>query len=202
MEENSKIKSVVSRIRYTKNTSKVTFILITINVIAYIITAILSQNILDSDIRVLLFLGANENTLVSSGQYYRLITCMFLHGGLLHLVLNMYALEAIGPIVERIYGKMKYIIIYLGGGLISSLSSYVFSSGVSIGASGAIFALLGAMFILTIKMRDVVGRGVIKNIVSVIGINIFIGLAVPNIDNFAHLGGLLGGIILAIILSK
>lgn len=202
MELNKKIKSIVNRIKYTRDTSRVTFILITINVIMYIITAILSQNILDSDIRVLLFLGANENTLVSSGQYYRLLTCMFLHGGLIHLLLNMYALEVIGPTIERVYGKVKYIIIYFIGGLISSLSSYIFSSGISIGASGAIFALLGAMLILTVKMRDIVGSSAIKSIVSVIGINIFIGIAIPNIDNFAHLGGLLGGIILAIILNK
>ncbi|WP_242846418.1 rhomboid family intramembrane serine protease [Clostridium botulinum] len=181
--------------------SKITTALIIINIITYIITAILSKNILDSDIRVLIFLGAKENTLIASGQYYRLITCMFLHGGLMHLILNMYALKALGPMIEKSYGKMKYVIIYLVGGLISSISSYIFSNGVSIGASGAIFSLLGAILVLTIKMRSVAGKDVIKNVVSVIVINIFIGLAIPNIDNFAHIGGLLGGVFLSIILN-
>ncbi|KGM93784.1 hypothetical protein Z956_10710 [Clostridium botulinum D str. CCUG 7971] len=181
--------------------SKITTALIIINIIAYIITAVLSKNILDSDIRVLIFLGAKENTFIASGQYYRLITCMFLHGGLMHLILNMYALESLGPMIEKSYGKMKYIIIYLVGGLISSISSYIFSNGVSIGASGAIFSLLGAILVLTIKMRSVVGKDVIKSVISVIVINIFIGLAIPNIDNFAHIGGLLGGVFLSIILN-
>ncbi|ABK60459.1 rhomboid family protein [Clostridium novyi] len=202
MEENNIIKSIGRRIKYIKDTSRVTFILIIINVIMYIITAILSQNILDSDIRVLLFLGANENTLVSNGEYYRLFTCMFLHGGLIHLLANMYALGAIGPIVERIYGKVKYIIIYLVGGIISSIASHFFLRGVSIGASGAIFALLGVMLIITIERKDIVGNGVIKDIVFIIVINIFIGLSSNDIDNFAHLGGLLGGVILANILRE
>ncbi|NFO23423.1 rhomboid family intramembrane serine protease [Clostridium botulinum] len=182
--------------------SKITTVLIIINIIVYIITAMLSKNILDSDIRVLIFLGANENTLVASGQYYRLITCMFLHGGLMHLILNMYALNALGPIIEKSYGKNKYIIIYLLGGLISSISSFIFSNGVSIGASGAIFSLLGAILVLTIKMRSVVGKDTIKNVISVIVVNIFIGFAIPNIDNFAHVGGLLGGVFLSILLHN
>src|SRR3712207_6749240 len=174
---NNIIDSLSDRINYIKDKARVTFILMLINIVMYVITAILSKNILDSDINVLVFLGANENTLVSNGQYYRLFTCMFLHGGLIHLAANMYALGAIGPIVERIYGKVKYIIIYLVGGIISSIASHFFLRGVSIGASGAIFALLGVMLIITIERKDIVGNGVIKDIVFIIVINIFIGLS-------------------------
>lgn len=180
--------------------SKVTVSLIAVNVIMYIITVILSKNILNSDIDVLLFLGAKQNTLIASGEYYRLITCMFLHGGLVHIALNMYALNALGPMVEKTYGKINYLIIYFIGGILSSVASYVFSDGVSIGASGAIFALLGAILGFALKVRKTSGDGMIKNIISVIAINIFIGFTIPNIDNFAHLGGVLGGIVLGLLL--
>ncbi|WP_415874185.1 rhomboid family intramembrane serine protease [Clostridium sp.] len=183
-----------------RKSSKITIALIVINVIMYGITAFLSGNILDSDVRVLLYLGANESSLVSSGEYYRLFVSMFLHGGLLHLVLNMYALNALGPAVERAYGKIKYIIIYIFGGLAASISSCLFSNGVSIGASGAIFALLGAVLVLALKSKSRGSRMMLKEILSVVGINIFIGIALPNIDNFAHIGGLIGGSLISFFL--
>lgn len=182
--------------------SKITIALILINVIMYAITAFFSGDILDSDVRVLIYLGANENTLVSNGEYYRLFTSMFLHGGLLHLVLNMYALNALGPAVERAYGKVKYLLIYLIGGIIASISSYLFSGGVSIGASGAIFALLGAVLVLALKTTTKGGKEMLRSILSVVAINMFVGFALPNIDNFAHIGGLIGGSVVALVLFK
>lgn len=182
--------------------SIITIALISINVLMYIITAILSRDIIDSDIRVLIFLGAKVNELISSGEYYRLVTAAFLHGGLMHLLLNMYALNALGPFIEKVYGSAKYVIIYFAAGVVSSIFSYMFSEGVSVGASGAIFGLLGAALIFSLKMKDRVGKGMIKNIISVIGINIFIGITVPNIDNFGHLGGLIGGILVSLMLKN
>ncbi|WMJ80799.1 rhomboid family intramembrane serine protease [Clostridium sp. MB40-C1] len=192
-----------SEVKERKNEkSFITTLLIGINVLLYIVTAFLSGNVFDSDIRVLVFLGAKVNELIRQGEYYRLFTAMFLHGGLMHLVLNMYALHALGPLVEKIYGKVKYLIIYFVSGMISSIFSYLFSSGVSIGASGAIFGLLGASLIFGIKMRDKVGKGMVRNIIYVIGINVFIGVAMPNIDNFGHLGGLIGGSIISLVLWR
>jgi rhomboid protease GluP len=182
--------------------SIITIALISVNVIMYIITAILSGDIIDSDIRALIFLGAKVNELISSGEYYRLITAMFLHGGMMHLLLNMYALNALGPFVEKVYGSTKYVIIYFVAGIVSSIFSYMFSEGVSIGASGAIFGLFGAVFIFSLKMKDRVGKGMLKNIISVIGINIFIGISIPNIDNLAHLGGLIGGILISLMFKN
>lgn len=182
--------------------SKITNVLIALNVIMYIITALLSGNIVDSDVRVLLVLGANERDLVFAGQYFRLITSMFLHGGIVHLLVNMYSLNAIGPAIEKIYGKYKYISIYFFGGIISSIFSCIFTRGVSIGASGAIFALLGAILIVAVKTKDTYGKGMLKEILSVVILNIVIGLSTPNIDNFAHIGGLLGGSFLAAVLYK
>jgi rhomboid protease GluP len=192
----------------SKNKSKssedkpwITYGLIVVNVIMYAITAFLSSNIFDSDINVLVFLGAKYNELIAVGEYYRLVTCMFLHGGIMHLVLNMYALNSIGPLVERVYGKVKYVIIYFVSGIISSLLSFQFSEAISIGASGAIFGLLGTTFVFAVTRRKDMGKGFLRNIASVIIINLFIGLSMPNIDNFGHLGGLIGGVITALVIN-
>lgn len=173
----------------------ITYVLIGVNVLAYILTAYLSGNIVDSDINVLIFLGAKVNQLINQGEYYRFVTCMFLHGGVIHLALNMYALNSLGPLIEEVYGKGKYIFIYFIAGIISSVFSYVFSTGVSIGASGAIFGLLGAALTFAVRMKNSVGKGFMMNILSVIAINLVMGFSIPNVDNFGHMGGLIGGII-------
>lgn len=182
----------------------ITIGIIVINIIMYVLTAYLSYvygngSLFDSDTRVLILLGAKVNELIAHGQYFRLITCMFLHGGIVHLVVNMYSLYAIGPMVERVYGRIKYIAIYFISGICSSIFSYMFSTSVSIGASGAIFGLLGAVLVYAIKAKGKTGNAFIKNILSVIFVNIFIGMTLPNIDNFGHIGGLIGGIIIAFL---
>ncbi|MBU3181810.1 rhomboid family intramembrane serine protease [Clostridium psychrophilum] len=208
------IVSVMNNVNIHSNTEKVnvwdkpwiTIGIIAINVIMYLVTAYLSLvyakgSIFNSDINVLIMLGAKVNNLISQGQYYRFVSCMFLHGGIVHIGVNMYSLYAIGPMVERVYGKVKYIAIYFISGICASIFSYVFSTDVSIGASGAIFGLLGAVLILAIKSKEKTGSGFIKSILSVICINIFIGATMPNIDNFAHVGGLLGGMLIAFMVN-
>jgi rhomboid protease GluP len=182
-------------------TSIITYILIGVNVIAYILTAYLSGNLVDSNINVLVFLGAKVNDLISRGEYYRLITCMFLHGGIIHLAFNMYALYSLGPFIEKVYGKAKYLIIYFLAGIMSSIFSYIFSPSVSIGASGAIFGLFGAALVFALKMKDRIGKGFITNIMSVILINLFMGFSMANVDNFGHLGGLIGGSVITLLLG-
>jgi len=184
----------------------ITIGIISINIMMYLVTAYMSYSsaagsIINSDTNVLILLGAKVNTLIAQGQYYRLVTCMFLHGGIVHLGVNMYSLYAIGPMVERVYGKVKYITIYFIAGICASIFSYIFSTSVSIGASGAIFGLLGAVLIFAIKSKGKTGNSFIRSILSVIFINIFIGATLPNIDNFAHVGGLLGGMIIAYLVN-
>ncbi|MCB2293001.1 rhomboid family intramembrane serine protease [Clostridium algoriphilum] len=184
----------------------ITMGIIAVNVVMYIVTAYLSfvyaqGSIFNSDTNVLILLGAKVNNLIAQGQYYRFISCMFLHGGIVHLGVNMYSLYAIGPMVEKVYGKAKYIAIYFISGICASIFSYIFSTNVSIGASGAIFGLLGAVLIFAIKSKGKTGNAFIRSILSVIFINIFIGATLPNIDNFAHVGGLLGGMIVAFIVN-
>ncbi|MEW9094096.1 MAG: rhomboid family intramembrane serine protease [Clostridiaceae bacterium] len=177
----------------------ITYIFIGINIFMYIITAFLSGNLIDSNVNVLVFLGAKFNPLIDRGQYYRLLTCTFLHGGIVHLGFNMYALYSIGPFVEKVYGKWKYAFIYLVSGIVSSTFSYMFSPSISIGASGSIFGLLGACAVMALKYKDRIGRGFINNIMSVIFINLIIGFSIANVDNLGHIGGLIGGLIISFI---
>jgi rhomboid protease GluP len=182
--------------------SIVTYVIITLNIMTYIVTSYFSGNIFDSNLNVLIFMGAKVNSLIDSGQYYRLFTCMFLHAGIIHLAVNMYSLYIMGTFIEKIYGKIKYVIIYFVSGIISSAFSYVFSPSISVGASGAIFGLLGASLVFALKMKRQVGRGFIVNIMFVIIMNLMIGFSVANVDNFGHLGGLIGGISITWLLGK
>jgi len=208
------IAAVMSNSNLQRNSEKVilkdkpliTIGIIAINVIMYLVTAYLSfvyakGSLFNSDTNVLILLGAKVNELIAKGQYYRFISCMFLHGGIVHLGVNMYSLYAIGPMVERVYGRVKYLAIYFISGICASIFSYIFSTSVSIGASGAIFGLLGAVLVFAIRSKGKTGTAFIRSILSVIFINIFIGATLPNIDNFAHVGGLLGGMLIAFLVS-
>lgn len=182
----------------------VTMIIIAINVVLYIITAIMSKNILDINAYVLLYMGGNYGALVSHGQVWRLLTCAFLHGGLIHILCNMYALYAIGPQVEILFGRVKYIIIYFFSAIGGSLLSFTCSSNnLSIGASGAIFGLFGAMVVFVLKYKDRIPKKVLNNLFGVIILNLLIGFNLQGIDNFGHIGGLLAGALVAfLILTK
>jgi rhomboid protease GluP len=181
--------------------AKATYVLITINILMFIVTAFLSKNFINSDIEVLIKLGAKDNLRITEGQYYRLITAAFLHGGFIHLAVNMYALNALGPLVEKVYGRIKFLIIYFTAAILSSFFSFLFSSSVSIGASGAIFGLLGATLTFAYKMRSKIGTRMVSNVFSVIILNVIVGVTLPNIDNFGHLGGLIGGTFISLALG-
>ncbi|MGL5244550.1 MAG: rhomboid family intramembrane serine protease, partial [Sarcina sp.] len=189
--------------------SNITAILMGINIIAFIGTVLFStfltgglfRNLMEVDPRVLYILGAKDTvSILYGGQYYRLITAMFLHAGLLHLVFNMYALYALGDTIEMIFGKVKYLIIYFVSGIMASIFSTIFASKyIGVGASGAIFGLLGAALVFAFYEKHRIGKQFLNNIIVVIAINVFIGLSTPSIDNFAHLGGLISGVILSLI---
>ena len=178
----------------------VTMSIIAINIILYIITAIMSKNIFDINAYVLLYMGGNYGALVSHGQVWRLLTCAFLHGGIIHIFCNMYALYALGPQIEILFGRGKYIIIYFLSAIGGSLLSYKFSpSSLSIGASGAIFGLFGAMVVFVLKYKDKIPKKVLNNLFGVIILNLLIGFNLQGIDNFAHIGGLLVGALVAFL---
>ena len=182
----------------------VTYILICVNILIFIITVFSSKNIYNIDSYTLINFGAKVNVLINNGQPWRLITCAFLHGGLAHIAFNMYALKIIGSEVEYVYGKIKYLAIYLISALGGSIFSYLFNANsISVGASGAIFGLLGAMIIFGIRNKNKIGKAYILNLFKVLLINIFIGVTISNIDNGAHMGGLIfGGISASLINNK
>lgn len=180
---------------------KVTYTIIILNILMYLIEIIKSRNLIDINIYTLIQMGAKVNILINRGEIYRLITSTFLHGGIIHILFNMSALNIIGKEVEYIYGSKKYILIYILSALSGSLFSYLFNpNSVSVGASGAIFGLLGAMLVFGLKEKDKIGKQYAKNILETLAINVIIGITISNIDNYAHLGGLIMGAISALIL--
>jgi membrane associated rhomboid family serine protease len=130
-------------------------------------------------------------------EYWRLVTAMFLHGGLLHIGLNMYVLWVLGTVIEPAYGPRRFLAIYLVSGLFGSVASFLFSSPfvTGVGASGAIFGLLGAWVAYNLRRRgSPVASAQLRWALFWIGINLVIGFSFSGIDNLAHLGGLVGGL--------
>ena len=139
-------------------------------------------------------LGAVNGTLVRNGQVYRLITSMFMHGSIWHLLCNMYSLYVIGCATENYFGKKKFLLIYLVSGIIGSMFSCIFNTGWSLGASGAIFGLMGALCYFGYYYRLYMGRALYNEIIPVIVLNLALSIIVSNIDFYAHIGGLIGGV--------
>lgn len=182
---------------------KFTYMLIAINVFIYIITSIMSQNLFFIDKDILIKLGAKVNILINNGEVWRFLTAIFLHGGIIHLGFNMIALKLIGVQVEKIYGWKRYCYIYFLSGLGGTVLSYIFQANtISVGASGAIFGLLGAMLVFGFKQRKNIGKEYMINIIQVIAINIILGLSIAGIDNYGHIGGLITGVIISFIISR
>jgi len=174
----------------------VTMLLILLNIIAFIMMYVFGKG--SEDIVTLLKFGANNRALVVEfHQIYRLLTCSFLHIGIWHLLVNMYSLYVIGSQVENFFGKFKYLLIYLGSAITGSLLSICFSNYTSAGASGAIFGLLGALLYFGYHYRLYLGNVMRSQIIPVILLNLAMGFILPGIDNAAHIGGLIGGIFLA-----
>ena len=149
---------------------------------------------------VLIAYGAKYNQAILEGQYWRFVTPIFLHANILHVGLNMLNLIVLGVFVERIFGHLRFLLIYLVTGVISIVASFYFApQEISVGASGAIFGLVGAYSLFVFIHRKAFRRGGIPALlwlVLIIGINLGIGLVIPNVDNYAHLGGFLSGCIL------
>jgi len=137
--------------------------------------------------------GANFAPAVKSGEIYRLITSAFLHAGILHLAFNMYALFVIGNQVETYLGKFKFTLVYLISAVTGSLMSCVFSETISVGASGAIFGLLGSLLYFGYHYRLYLGDVLKRQIIPLIIANLALGFMLSGVDNAAHIGGLIGG---------
>jgi rhomboid protease GluP len=159
-----------------------------------------------TNLRVLVQYGANFGLAIIRGETWRFFTSMFLHIGIAHLLFNSYALFIFGIEMERIYGTGRFLSIYVLSGLYGSLASFSFSGQavISAGASGAIFGIIGmnlAFFWFHKDQLGNFGKQQLMNTYLIVTINIFYGIVNTHIDNFAHLGGLIAGIILGFALS-
>lgn len=187
---------------FKEKTPYITYALIIINVLVFISMYIFGHG--SEDIRTLYSFGALDKvSVVNYHEYYRLITSAFLHIGFLHLICNMYALYILGSEIESYFGKLKYLFIYFISALVGSLVSLVFISEntISAGASGAIFGLMGALLYFGYYYRAMLNNAITKQIVPLILLNLFIGFISSDINNFAHLGGLFGGLIASMIVG-
>lgn len=173
----------------------ITYVLMAINIALFLFGFLFNQ----SDYLVNNF--ALYGPYVRLGQCYRLISSGFIHIQILHIASNMWALYVIGSQIENFFGRKRYLLIYLFSMLTGSLLSMVFGNNVSIGASGAIFGLLGAMLYFGYYYRVYLGTAVTTRILPVIVLNLVLGFMFVGIDNAAHIGGLVGGIILSSILG-
>ena len=176
---------------FSKKMPFITYLIMLICIVMFILTFVLGDGPSSS---TLIKLGANSSFYTKNGQFYRLLTCIFLHGGIVHILCNMYSLYVIGPQVESFYGKFKYLFIFLFSGISGSILSLAFSTGVGVGASGAIFGLLGSLCYFGYHYRVYLGNSLKSQIIPIIILNLLIGFSMSGIDNFAHIGGLIGGV--------
>lgn len=186
----------------------VTKLLIIINVAVFIAMLVGGAGIWHSPNGIQLNWGANFGPATQDGEWWRLATAMFLHFGIVHLLLNSWALWDAGQLVERMYGQTRFFIIYLVSGLAGNLVSLVFqgNSAVSGGASGAIFGLFGALLTFLWRERTHITahefRWLFWGALSFAIATIIMGFIVPGIDNAAHIGGFIAGGLISIVVAQ
>jgi rhomboid protease GluP len=176
----------------------VTYALIGITVVVYALQ-LLSQYLFGGDL--LSLYGDKANEFILQGELWRLITPIFLHASIFHIGFNMYALFVFGSGLERAYGHWRYLVLYLLGGFAGNVFSFIFTPSESLGASTAIFGLVSAEAVFVYQNRNLFGkraRSVLLNLLLVVVVNFALGLTPGSmVDNFGHLGGLIGGAIFA-----
>lgn len=157
--------------------------------------------------QISLYLGANWPPLIhGEGQWWRTLSSVFLHGGLLHIGFNAYALYILGPAVERLSGSSRYFILIVAAGLGGAVASLLWSDTPSVGISGSIFGLVGALLGIIRKFRDYLpdqmATGIRRGMIQIALINLGIGLVLPMIDNAAHIGGFVTGFVFASLMQS
>ena len=180
----------------TKTKFSFSYMLIALSIICFVLQYI-SKSLFGYDL--LLLYGAKINQYILQGQIWRFLTPAFLHGSILHIGFNMYALYLIAPSLERKYGGTSFILLYLVSAIFGNVFSFLCSSYVSLGSSTAIFGLIAAQGVYIYKNRHLLGKAakpLLNNVFFVIAVNLLLGLS-PGIDNWGHLGGLVGGFLYA-----
>jgi rhomboid protease GluP len=172
-----------------------------INIIVFLLMAFAGGS---TNQTTLMAFGVKSNAEIAQGQWWRFITPIFIHIGLLHLLFNSYALWIVGPQVEKLYGSASFVVLYMLTGIAGVAGSYFYHPySISAGASGAIFGLFGVLLVFGFRYRNSIPadfkRAVGTGVLPVIVINLIIGFTIPAIDNSAHISGLLAGGILALL---
>jgi rhomboid protease GluP len=194
------------RVRRSESTIGLTQVIFGINAAVFLGMALSSSSVMDFPVRELIVWGANVGALTFSGEWWRLLTNIFVHGGLIHIAFNMWCLWNLGQLCESLYGRWTYAAIYLICGLGASLASAAWHPYVpSVGASGAIFGLAGAL-ITALKLGEFsVPRsalsGTLRSLGAFVVYNLIFGFVLPGVDNTAHIGGLITGLIVGALIA-
>jgi rhomboid protease GluP len=181
------------RLEYKAGAPVVTYGLIALNILIAGLLYLYSMQSGTSYEELLHQFGAKMNVNILQGEYWRFFTPVFLHANLVHLAINCYSLYAVGASVEKIFGKARFLAVYFTAGILGNLLSFAFSPNSSVGASGAIFGLLGALLYFGLEKPVLFKRAFGYNVLVTIFINLVYGFSKSGIDNYAHIGGLIGG---------
>ncbi|WP_027963440.1 rhomboid family protein [Halalkalibacillus halophilus] len=176
---------------------KWTYTLILVNLLVFFL---LESEGSSTDSMHLIEWGAKFNPAIASGEWWRIGSSMFLHIGVFHLFMNMLALFFLGEVNERIYGSKRFLGIYFTAGIFGGVASFATNNAVAAGASGAIFGLFGALLFFGLHYKELFFKTMGSSLLIIVAINIAFGFTIPQIDNGAHLGGLLGGFLAAQVL--
>ena len=182
----------------------ITFIIMGLNVVLYII---LNMFLLQNGIDVISHLDNSWMAVKLNGEYYRVFTSMFLHADIDHLLNNMFILFIIGKKYEEIEGKIRFVLVYFLGGILASIASlsynmFMGNEIVSLGASGAIFALIGASVATVVKCRDKLRTVSKRQMILFALFSLYAGFRSTSTDNIAHLGGFVAGFLIGLVISE
>lgn len=182
-----------ARVALPQSVPYVTYVILGLTVLVYL-AQMLSEVVFGTDVPA--YFGMKINQFIVNGELWRLFTPALLHGSILHIGFNMYALVVIGSGLERFFGHGRYLGLYLAGAFAGNVFSFLLTPNPSLGASTAVFGLLGAQGLFLYRHRELFGgqaRSALQSVLFIAGVNFVIGLQ-PGIDNWGHLGGLLGGL--------
>ncbi len=194
--------------RQQSSSMAVTQVIFGINVAVFVAMTLAGVSMLNNPSgQELVHWGANFGPLTVSGQWWRLLTCVFVHGGLLHIGFNMWCLWSLGRLAESVYGHWTFASVYLITGLAASLASLIWNPVIlSVGASGAIFGIAGALiasfYLGEFSLPRAAMAGTLRSVVVFVGYNLFFGAVIARTDNAAHIGGLLMGLLLGALIAK
>lgn len=182
-------------------------LLLAVNVVVFAVMALAGAGLFSVDPQVHMRFGSGYGPLTLSGEPWRLLTCMFIHFGLLHLAFNMWALWDVGRLVERLYGTASFVLLYFVAGLAGSITSVLWNPAINAaGASGALFGVVGALLAFVFRpdlgLPPVVVRALRNSMLTFTGISLALGAFATGIDNAAHLGGLATGLVMGLVLAR